>query len=71
MMSAAEQTSSTIPPTRCGDCRWSTASGSAVKLTVTVDNIFNYRPDYYYLNAPRTDGTNVMVGLSVDIDKLF
>ena len=45
--------------------------GKAVKLTVTVDNIFNYRPDYYYLNAPRTDGTNVMVGLSVDIDKLF
>lgn len=45
--------------------------GDAFKLTVTVDNILNYKPKYYYLNAPLTDGANVMIGLSVDVDKLF
>lgn len=38
-----------------------------VKLNVAVDNVFNYKPDYYYLNAPLTDGANLMVGLSIDI----
>lgn len=45
--------------------------GSAVKLTLTLDNLFNYKPEYYYMNCPLTDGTNFMVGLSVDVDKLF
>ncbi len=45
--------------------------GKAFKLTLTVDNILNYKPKYYYLNAPLTDGANFMVGLSVDVDKLF
>lgn len=43
----------------------------AIKLTVAVDNLFNYKPKYYYLNCPLTDGANLMVGLSIDIDKLF
>lgn len=45
--------------------------GKACRLTLTVDNLFNYKPKYYYLNAPLTDGANFMVGLSVDVDKLF
>ncbi|MCM1320016.1 MAG: TonB-dependent receptor [Muribaculaceae bacterium] len=38
-----------------------------IKLTVAVDNLFNYKPKYYYLNAPLTDGTDVLVGLSITI----
>jgi len=35
------------------------------KLTLALDNIFNYRPKYYYLNAPLTDGINFQAGLSI------
>lgn len=42
-----------------------------VKVSVILDNIFNYKPEYYYLNCPLTDGTNLMIGMSVDVDKLF
>ena len=35
-----------------------------VRLTIALDNIFNYRPRYYYLNAPLTDGINLLVGVS-------
>ncbi len=45
--------------------------GKAVKLNVTVDNLLNYKPRYYYLNAPLTDGVSLMAGLSIDIDKLI
>ena len=45
--------------------------GEFMKLTLAVDNLLNYRPKYYYLNSPIVDGTNFMVGMSVDIDKLF
>lgn len=38
-----------------------------VRLTLTVDNLLNYRPKYYYLNAPVTDGTNLMMGLGVEL----
>jgi len=44
--------------------------GPAVKLTIAADNLFNYKPDYYYLNAPLTDGFTLQVGVSIDIDKL-
>lgn len=43
----------------------------AVKFTLAADNIFNYKPKYYYMNCPLTDGLNVMAGLSIDIDQLF
>ena len=39
-------------------------------LTATVDNLFNYRPDCYYYNAPLTTGTNFLIGLSLDIERL-
>lgn len=38
-----------------------------LKLTLALDNLFNYRPKYYYLNAPLTDGINLMAGLSFQI----
>lgn len=43
--------------------------GNAVKLTLAVDNIFNYNPTYHYYNAPFTDGANLQLGVSIDIDK--
>ena len=42
----------------------------AFRLTLALDNLFNYRPRYYYLNAPITDGAWFQVGLSMDIDKI-
>lgn len=36
-------------------------------VTATVDNILNYKPDYYYFNAPLTTGRNLMVGLAIDL----
>lgn len=45
--------------------------GPAVKVTAALDNLFNYRPQYYYLNCPLTGGIALQVGLSVDVDKLF
>lgn len=37
-----------------------------VKVSLAVDNLFNYKPKYYYLNCPLTDGAAFMAGLSVD-----
>ena len=42
--------------------------GSRLKLTVAADNLLNYRPRYYYLNAPLTDGISLLVGLSLTLD---
>ena len=39
-----------------------------LKLTVTLDNLLNYKPKYYYLNAPITDGTNLKVGIGIDLN---
>lgn len=38
------------------------------KLTTTLDNILNYRPKYYYLNCPLTDGVNFQIGIAVSLD---
>lgn len=38
-----------------------------VRVTLAIDNIFNYKPKYYYLNAPLTDGTDVITGISIAI----
>lgn len=45
--------------------------GKAVKISLTLDNLLNYKPQYYYLNAPLTDGINLQVGASIDLDQLF
>lgn len=39
--------------------------GSRVVVTLAVDNLLNYKPDYYYLNCPLTDGAAFMVGVKV------
>lgn len=41
-----------------------------IDLTVGIDNLFNYRPSYYYSNSPSTTGTTFTVGLSLDIDAM-
>lgn len=43
----------------------------AYLLQFTVDNLFNYKPDYYSANSPVSPGTTFMVGLSVNLDELF
>lgn len=43
----------------------------AYMLQVSVDNIFNYKPKYYWGNSPITPGTTFLVGLSVNIDDIF
>ena len=42
-----------------------------IDLTLAVDNLFNYRPDYYYSNSPSTTGTTCSIGLSLDIEQMF
>lgn len=42
-----------------------------VTVTLAVDNLFDYRPDYYYSNSPGTTGTTCSAGLSLDIDRMF
>lgn len=41
-----------------------------IDLTVAVDNLFNYRPDYYYSNSPTTTGTTCSVGLSLSLERM-
>lgn len=36
-----------------------------IKVTLALDNIFNYKPTYYYLNAPLTDGISLLAGVSI------
>ena len=45
--------------------------GKAVKLTAAIDNLFGYKPKYYYLNCPTTDGATFQIGMSIDIDKFI
>ena len=40
--------------------------GRCVTLSMAVDNLFNYRPDYHYLNAPLTDGTDFQIGVRIN-----
>lgn len=42
-----------------------------MNVTFAVDNLFNYRPDYYYSNSPSTTGTTCSVGLSLDLEQMF
>lgn len=42
-----------------------------INLTLSVDNLFNYVPSYYYSKSPYTTGTTFLAGLSIDIDKLL
>ena len=42
-----------------------------ISLTATVDNLFNYRPKYYYVNSPSTTGTTASIGVSLDVEQMF
>ena len=42
-----------------------------INITLAVDNLFNYRPDYYYSNSPSTTGTTCSIGVSLDIEQMF
>ena len=41
-----------------------------ITLTATIDNLFDYRPSYYYSNSPATPGRTFAAGLAIDIEKL-
>lgn len=41
-----------------------------VSVVITVDNLFNYIPRYYYNNSPVTNGTTVSAGLTLDLGEL-
>lgn len=43
--------------------------GDVFKLTFAVDNLLNYRPRHYYMNAPVTDGANLMIGFALSLSK--
>lgn len=38
-----------------------------IRVSLAIDNIFNYKPKYYYLNCPLTDGANFMAGIALEI----
>jgi len=44
---------------------------NAFRLMLTVDNLFNYKPDTYAYNSPITKGTTFAIGASIDIEQLF
>ncbi len=42
-----------------------------LNLNCSIDNLFNYIPDYYYGNSPATTGTTFLVGVALDIERFF
>ncbi len=40
-------------------------------ITFAVDNLLNYKPNYYYSNSPSTTGITCSIGLSLDIEQMF
>ena len=43
----------------------------AWRLIMSVDNIFNYRPQKYAYNSPLNGGTSFSLGASVDVEQIF
>ena len=43
----------------------------AWRLILSVDNIFNYRPQTYAYNSPLNGGTSFSIGASVDVEQIF
>lgn len=44
--------------------------GKAVCLTLSADNLLNYRPHIYYYNSPPTQGIELSLGLTLDLHSL-
>ena len=42
-----------------------------LNISLVVDNLFNYIPEYYYSNSPATTGTTFSVGVSLDLEQFF
>lgn len=42
-----------------------------ISITLAVDNLFGYRPDYYYNNSPITTGTSCYAGLSLNLEQML
>lgn len=42
-----------------------------INLNFTIDNLFNYIPDYYYSNSPSTTGIAFYGSISLDIEEMF
>ncbi len=42
-----------------------------INVNLAVDNLFNYRPEYYYSNSPTTTGTAFYAGISLDLEQMF
>lgn len=43
----------------------------AWRLILSVDNIFNYRPQKYAYNSPLNGGSSFSIGASVDVEQIF
>lgn len=44
---------------------------NAISITATIDNIFDYIPDYFNTSSPATTGRTFSIGVSVDIEELW
>ena len=55
------------PPYTLWKLSLSQAIGKYVRVDLSIDNLFNYKPKYYYLNCPLTDGAALSVGVSIDL----
>ena len=40
---------------------------SKYKVNFTIDNLFNYKPQYYFWNSPLTLGTSINIGVSIGL----
>ena len=63
--------SSTYPAYTIWNLRLTQNILKGLNISVNVDNLFNYRPDYYYSNSPSTTGTTCSVGVCINIDEFF
>ncbi|MCQ2236582.1 MAG: TonB-dependent receptor [Bacteroidales bacterium] len=44
---------------------------NAISVTATIDNLFDYIPEYFHTSSPATIGRTYSIGLSVDIEELW
>lgn len=42
-----------------------------INVNFVIDNLFNYKPQYYYWNSPLTKGISVNIGVALSLDDLF
>lgn len=41
-----------------------------IELSLTLDNLLNYKPQVYYWNSPTTSGTSLTIGLTLNLNQL-